>query len=474
VSPDGTTTQKSGIAAPRPRRLGVGLVVWALLLLALGARIGYIIATPDYQIAHDARDYDRHARSIATGEGYAKIGAGPDGLTAFRPPAYPYFLAGTYAIAGVARADTAERIRAGRIANAIVGMAIVVLIGLLAAQLFDRRIALAAMALAAVYVPLVLVGGALMSEPLFAALMLAALVAAIRHRRSAYPFRWAVIAGLLAGLMILARANALVLLAPLALAVWTGRPWRARRSMAAPALLVAVALATVAPWTIRNAVVLHSFVPVSTQFGSALAGTYNDEARADRENRASWRSPRHIDQYQYLVRHPRWRQVPEPQLDTELRAAAMRYAADHPAYVAKVAYWDTLRMLDLAGLNWSRHTAATISVAPDWADAGVVCFWVIALLAVAGAFSRRRGRLPLYVAAFPLLVYLSVVFMVFETPRYRTGIDPFILLLAAVALVGAWDAVSRARRGGDRRTRPVHPPRTPVAPCAGGGRHPGA
>jgi MYXO-CTERM domain-containing protein len=285
-----------------------------------------------------------------------------------------------------------------------------------------------------------------MSEPLFAALMLGALAAAIQHRRSDHRWRWVVLAGFLAGLMVLARANALVLLAPLALAVWAGCPWRSWRNLAAPALLVVVALATVSPWTIRNAVVLHTFVPVSTQFGSALAGTYNDMARADRRNPASWRSLRHVAQYQYLVGPPHYRQVSEAQLDKELRAVSRRYIADHPAYVAKVAYWDTLRMLDLAGIHWSRHTASTISVTPAWSDAGVICFWVFALLAIAGAFTLRARRLPLYVVAFPVLLYLSVVFMVFETPRYRTGIDPFIILLAALALIGASDAVASRRR----------------------------
>ena len=46
-------------------------------------------------------------------------------------------------------------------------------------------------------------------------------------------------------------------------------------------LCVAAAL-TVAPWTIRNYDTFHAFVPVSTQFGSALAGTYNSEAKADK------------------------------------------------------------------------------------------------------------------------------------------------------------------------------------------------
>jgi hypothetical protein len=61
------------------------------------------------------------------------------------------------------------------------------------------------------------------------------------------------------------------------------------------------------------------------------------------------------------------------------------------------------------------------------------------VLAVAGAFTRLARRMPAFVVAVPVLMYLSVVFLVVETPRYRTGIDPFIVLLAAVALVTAWD-----------------------------------
>jgi hypothetical protein len=39
--------------------------------------------------------------------------------------------------------------------------------------------------------------------------------------------------------------------------------------------------------------------------------------------------------------------------------------------------------------------------------------------------------------AMPILMFFSVVFLVVETPRYRTPIDPFIVLLAAAALVTA-------------------------------------
>jgi 4-amino-4-deoxy-L-arabinose transferase-like glycosyltransferase len=416
----------------RRRLPRLGLAVWALLAVALVLRLGYVAVTPDYAIVHDARDYDYHARSIARGEGYGLSYQLP---TAFRPPGYSFLLAGVYDVAGVAREGVDERVPPARIAQAFVGTLAVALIGVIAAQLWGRREALAALALGAVYLPLILIGGALMSEPLFVVLMLGSLAAAIQHRRSTHAYRWALLAGLVGGLAVLTRANGLVLLLPLAVGVWTVRPRWSWRALAPPALLVAIALATVAPWTVRNAVELHSFVPVSTQLGSALAGTYNDDARLDRENPASWRSLRRIDELRSI--YGQVGTIPEAELEKQLRHESLEYVRDHPGYVATVAFWTTRRMLELGGLDWARHTYGTVSVDSGWANAGVICFWVIALLAVAGAFTVRARRTPLFVWAVPLLMYLSVVFLVVETPRYRSPIDPFVILLAALAVTAA-------------------------------------
>jgi 4-amino-4-deoxy-L-arabinose transferase-like glycosyltransferase len=341
-------------------------------------------------------------------------------------------------VAGVQRAEAARRVHVARVAQAFVGTAVVALIGVLGALLWGPRTGVIATALAAVYVPLILVGGAVMSEPLFAVAMLAAVIAAVLHRRSAHRYRYAVLTGVLLGLAILTRANAIILLVPLAFAVWDGRPRRAWRSLGPPAVLVAAALATLAPWTIRNAEQLHAFVPVSTQLGSSLAGTYNDAARNDPDNPGAWRAIKHVPEYASL-----WRQVrttPEATLERRLRRAALDDIADHPLYVAEVGFYNTLRMLDLDGRGRWRATAATITVEHGWADAGVVCFWVFAALAVAGALTGRARRAPPWLWAVPALLFLSVVFLAVETPRYRTPLDPFVILLAAVAL-------SRARRG---------------------------
>jgi 4-amino-4-deoxy-L-arabinose transferase-like glycosyltransferase len=420
----------------------VGVAAVALVAVALGLRLAYVDATPGYHLRHDAYDYDVHARSIAESGGFSKTLA-HGRPTAFRPPGYPYFLGGVYKVFGVQRAANPRRLHVARVAQAFVGTAVVALVGVLAAQLWGWGVGLLALALSAVYVPLITVGGAVMSEPLFDAFMLGALVAAMAHRRSRHRYRWAVLAGAVGGLAILTRANALILLFPLVWAVWDARPWRSRAALGPPLALVVVALITVTPWTIRNAIELHAFVPVSTQLGSALAGTYNDAVRADTQNPAAWQGLRHIPDYAPLFR--RVGTTPEPVLERELRRAALRYIAHHPLFVAKVGWWNTRRMLDLAGRRRSRATAATITINHKWADRGILCFWIVGGLALAGMATRRARRAPPFVWAVPALMFLSVVFLVVETPRYRTPIDPFLVLLAAAALAGAWARVRALR-----------------------------
>ena len=76
----------------------------------------------------------------------------------------------------------------------------------------------------------------------------------------------------------------------------------------------------------------------------------------------------------------------------------------------------------------------------------MVCFWIFAVLAVIGAFTQRARAAPLWFWAVPLLMYLGVVFLVVETPRYRTAIDPFIVLLAALALTRRWRSPGSSTR----------------------------
>jgi 4-amino-4-deoxy-L-arabinose transferase-like glycosyltransferase len=433
--------------APRARRVGRRTRFLAgaglLLVLALTVRLGFVAATPDYRPGHDDRNYDWLAQGIARTGGYPKI-EGADGpmSIAFRPPAYPYALAAVYAIGGEAMEDDRRRWEAARRVQAVLGTLTVALLGLIALHLWGPGRALLGMGLAAVYPPLVLVDGALVSEALFTPLVLAAVLTALHHRRSTHALRWAVGAGLLTGLATLTRSNAPVLLLPLALAVWTVRPRWSRAALTGPAALVAAAVLCVVPWTIRNAVATGEFIPLATQTGPALAGTFNSVSLADPQNPGAWRLLRHVPEYRDL--YLRRKELSEPDLDRIMRARVRAYLVEHPEAVPRVGYWNLVRMLELGGLERARATAGTIGARPEHADAGVYAFFVVAVLALLGAVTPAARRAPVWLWLVPVLLVASVVFVNTETPRFRVPVDPFLLMLAALA-VGAAGARPRGR-----------------------------
>jgi 4-amino-4-deoxy-L-arabinose transferase-like glycosyltransferase len=395
----------------------------ALILgVALGVRLVFVFALPDYHPVFDGRDYDSIARSLVRGGGYMM---GPK-ATAFRPPGYAFFLAGIYWVTGTpGTKEAAEIIRA---VQACLGTVAVGLLGAVAAMLWGRRTALAALALGAVYVPFVEVGEAYVSEALFLPLMLGALFCALRQRQAARKWRWSTGSGVLIGLAILTRPNGIVVVLPLGLALWHGERRRSWRTLKNPVIMLLAAVITVTPWTVRNAVTSHSFIPVSTDLGETLAGTYNDASRHNPSNPAAWRVPRKIAPYRSIFLRP----IGEHRRDSALTGAALGYVEAHPRYVVTVAWWNTRRLVDLAGMRRSRLTAATIGVGPNTAMAGVVCFWLVALLAVIGATRPLARRTPPWFWACPALLYASIVLVTTETPRFRSSLDPFIVLLAAI------------------------------------------
>ena len=379
------------------------LLVAALVALALILRLGLAVLHDPPPATGDAADYARHAASIADHGSYPQSGIAPNGgPTAFRPPAYPLQLAAVYELLG--------RDDGPRVVGALIGTLAVALLGLCALWLFGRREALAAMAIAAVFPPLIMVSVAQLSEGLFIALVLGALACALAARRDERT-RWVVAAGALAGVAALTRTNGLVILLPLLLAV-------PRRRL----VLVAAALVVIAPWTIRSSTALDSFVPTTTQAGFTLAGAYNDVARDDDRFPAAWRPPT-----MYL---PVGDDRDEAELERHFRSEALDFAAGNPLYVPRVVFWATVRMLNLADTEIEKLSAREAGVGDGYVALNRYATWALLALAVAGALVARP---PPWFWLFPLLLWLSVAIAIGAT-RYRTPVDPFLILLAACAV----------------------------------------
>lgn len=405
----------------------------AVVVLALVVRVLVVVGTPSFVPQTDASDYDRIAVSLSSDGVFPSSLLAPHSPTAFRPPLFPMLLAGADEVLG---SDPSTRWIGGRLLEAVLGAGAVALISLIAVRLWGPGVALLAGAIAAASPPLILVGSSLMSESLFIPLVLGAVLAALVYRDSPGRWRWAILSGVLAGLATLTHGNGIMLVVALALLVLTGGSRRGWASLRAPAIIVAAAALTLAPWTIRN---LHAFGqidPVTTQTGYALAGVYNSQAAGATGSPALWHTPV-AGMRAALHREPN---LDEAQLSDRLRAMALHYIGSHPLYPLQVMFWSAARMLNLTGAGYELQNAA-VEAYPRWLTRiSVYAFWLLGLLAITGAIGEALAhRAPRALWACPLLVLLPSVLTLGDT-RYRSPADPFLVIL------GALGALATARR----------------------------
>jgi hypothetical protein len=205
------------------------------------------------------------------------------------------------------------------------------------------------------------------------------------------------------------------------------------RRLRAPVLVLVVGVLMIAPWTIRNQVVMHGFLPISDESGPTLVGTWNPISRANRSEPGSWTG--HVSRIapykEIFIQGPAHSQIA---LDNIMQHYAITYALDHPAYIGTVFWHNTLRLLELHGVDRIRFGADTIGLPPGAAVDGAIMFYVVAILALAGAFAPATRRVPRALWIIPALQFLTTVIGNAETPRFRTPLEPFILLLAAVSI----------------------------------------
>jgi 4-amino-4-deoxy-L-arabinose transferase-like glycosyltransferase len=264
----------------------VHAAVAAGLLLRLAFGLGYWTGKP---LTHDEREYLTLAINVAQGRGFATelpgdapvaaaATASPTGnVQRFgRGPGYPLFLAPlTWLDADLRAGRLPPAVPAAvKIVQAIVGAgAILVLAGLVRRVAGDRAGATAAW-IAALFPPLVWMPAYALSEQLASALALACAAwlgavtdgaPATRDARSGVT-RALVAAGLAAGIGALTRPGHLFFLPLAALLLF----WRApdgRSGVRRALLFTVLALAAIAPWTVRNAVVHRQFVAIASSGG---------------------------------------------------------------------------------------------------------------------------------------------------------------------------------------------------------------
>ncbi|MDX6601057.1 MAG: hypothetical protein QOF13_259 [Solirubrobacterales bacterium] len=258
----------------RNRKFATLAVLAMVTVAGLGLRVGYAIDQPSPP-PPDAAAYAQIAESLYRDDSFD---ARPPGTereiqpASSYAPGLPWFVAGVYWVTGGAHLTLAL------VLLALLSAAAIPMTFVLGKRMAGPVAGLVGATVLAAYPALLEYQGMLLTEPLAAFLLSAGLVTFLwaTERRSTWAWLGS---GALFGSLALVRPEylAIAVLLPLA---WLAREairGRLRQAGAMAAISLLGTAVVLAPWTIRNEIVLDRTVPISTGGGKALfIGTYLD------------------------------------------------------------------------------------------------------------------------------------------------------------------------------------------------------
>jgi hypothetical protein len=240
--------------------------------------------------------------------------------------------------------------------------------------------------------------------------------------------------GLLWGCTLMTNPSLALLLPPLL--GWAA--YRTRRApgwLIRPALVFSIAVLCCIPWTVRNYVVFHRFVPLRSNFPLELY-IGNNENYDDKHPRY----PPPISKERETVRYFRLGETAF--MDEEMRKAT-KFIVSHPRVE-----------LILFGERFVAFWAGIANPVNTFVTTDSLLIRTLILTAVLSGFGAltgiivlitRRSAYALPIASFPVL-FPFLYYVTHTSLRYRHPIDPVVLLLTAVAMQTVLQFVGRAYR----------------------------
>jgi 4-amino-4-deoxy-L-arabinose transferase-like glycosyltransferase len=362
------------------------------------------------------------AAAVASGQGFCCLFREATGPTAWLAPIYPLLIA---AISKIFGTFTVGSFYAAAVMNSLFS-ALVCLPVYFAGKRIGSRLLGATAAWVWAYFP----SGILMPfewiwDTSLSALLAALLLWAMLELAESYSLRDASLYGLLWGVALLTNP-ALGILLPLQIGWIFYRQRVVPRSFGIRQALLVIAVAGVCcvPWTIRNVVQFHRWIPIRSNFAFEL-WLGNNEVFDEHS-----REVNRITRYEQVRRYA---QLGESGFLDEKRQQAETFMRRHPALVLK--------------LVGQKIVATWMGTETPWRD-----FWrtdsmlvrflfiwnLITVIGVMVGLGRLYWRRNLYV--FPVAtipIFFPLIYYITHTSlRYRHPCDPVLALLLAVAFMG--------------------------------------
>jgi 4-amino-4-deoxy-L-arabinose transferase-like glycosyltransferase len=418
------------------KRIKPLLPAFGIFSLALLVRVIYNnTVVHSYYPSHDSAFYQAIGFNLLKEHCFCLYSYVP---TAYRAPLWPFMIAGISVVFGPSDYYA-------RLFLSLVGSGTCVLVYLFARDLFGWRIGIVAGAFAAIYPELYIYDGWLYTESLYIFLLFAICYGLYRLLRT--PERnwhiW-ILCGILLGLLSLTRPNGMIVIG-LFIAWAIVMAWQKLLSWRVTVIGVLattlIALLLIAPWTVRNYLVSHTFVPVATGDGTVLLGAYNDTvlttATYEGGPKGTWINP-------LLSRPDITRSYPiktctavcEVAREATYKNAAVQWILEHIHTMPHLLKLHFINMwqpntyeadLPIARFPQLQSTQLVLRMMKTFP----IFLYILAACGLAVTWWRWREL---------LFIYLMIVFTIAQNilyygiPRFRAPIEPMLILLAAGAI----------------------------------------
>lgn len=368
-------------------------------------------------VVDDGRDYHRLAVNLVeTGSFFGKTG-----ITARRPPLYPFFIASLYAIGGC-------NPNIVRLVQIMLSSLLVVFIYLFCTQLYGHVAGFLAALFSVFYPVFIFLPSRLLTENVFVFLVFCSVWYLISHaRKSLLHYS---IGGALLGLAILTRPA--LLLSPPFLAIWiilhTDGYWKSILRFVTLCIGMTVAIA---PWSLRNYLVFNQFVPVTTNAGLTLMHDNNFHLQ-----KMGWAGPQNrIFKPEEIIpgftsKSTQWISLNEAEQDKIFFNYAIQWMKQNPFAFASLLPRKLISYLNFRQSSNTQELKGVLMDLANFFSYGLLLpFMMIGLCWTARFESSDQRLLHLIIAAF-----LCGVFLYAGSVRLRLPIEPFLLSFAAFAL----------------------------------------
>jgi hypothetical protein len=363
------------------------------------------------------------AAALAQGQGFCCVFHQPTGPTAWLAPVYPIFLATIFKMFG---SFTVASFYAAGLFNCIFSALACLPLFHCALRIGNRATAAAAGWLWAVFPSGILIPFEWIWDTSLSALLAISLLWATFHLADDSRRRNFILYGLFCGFCLLVNPALGSVLPFLLIWIYFRMGSSQRQRLGEIVLIASLTIVVCLPWTIRNAIQFHRFIPIRSDFPFEL--WMGNNPIYDEHSRQLNRITRYEEVHRYS-------QLGETAFLEEKGRAAKEFIRDHPGLALQlaaqraVAIWmgtpAPWRDFQRADSNLARFILVWNAVTILGAAAGLACLF----------FVRRWLLLPVaaYPLAFPLVYYVTQVSL-----RLRHPCDPALALLMALAITWPW------------------------------------